>query len=607
MAGDKPGQIELAAAVASLRVRVDALLTSSEKADVPGDVVESAMNEMQALCNELRPLSVVAKEFSTRWKRQKAGLLKKRVAEAEQRLRQASSIQIAQMEAEAENQVTLIHEDFAERRRLVLDKVYRLVEPHFQAVIDDWKSEVQFSDWVNTAMVDAALKEAISKTADWARKEETRIMSIWEQELKLLTVSVHGLDEEEVQAMEKARLARCNLMESTVERQQQDLQAYGNELQGKIANKTKLIVRRAIPREDKERTTPIVANAKRQAKARAVAKKEAEISSQLHVDVAIRYLDEAAAFERARVSAYHTAMQEIGSDLAEQLQNSLVSETEQATLGAKSSKNDTTSTWALASANATATGFPTSQKSPQLQLSATSSMDDDPFEAGIALQNELVGLREKARKMMAEVGRADWRKEILEVADSAVNGLHQTEAALAAGPLQEARVKYPKATRDALAAVDGYAADFSENVVKEFTRMRNVKVALSCSRSKHVREAMQEYEKNSSEMEAVILPAASKLCHEVEVIRQVINASKAGTEKMPIYIIAAAFRRSLLAMYPVLKPLWETAGMSLEEQKRFLKKMSMYLAVEPTIGPLFQAEQQALEATLPAPDWGVAM
>ena len=37
---------------------------------------------------------------------------------------------------------------------------------------------------------------------------------------------------------------------------------------------------------------------------------------------------------------------------------------------------------------------------------------------------------------MAAVGRGDWRKDILDVADGAIDGLRKTEMALAAGPLQ---------------------------------------------------------------------------------------------------------------------------------------------------------------------------
>merc|ERR1719183_637602 len=119
--------------------------------------------------------------------------------------------------------------------------------------------------------------------------------------------------------------------------------------------------------------------------------------------------------------------------------------------------------------------------------------------------------------MTAAVGRGDWRKDILEVADTAIEGLRQTEAALASGPLQTtAGFKPPRNNREALSMIDAHARDFSDSVLKEFTRMRNVKVALSCSRSKHVREAMQQYEYNSGDIEDAIMPAVSKLAHEVE-------------------------------------------------------------------------------------------
>merc|ERR1712100_551757 len=132
--------------------------------------------------------------------------------------------------------------------------------------------------------------------------------------------------------------------------------------------------------------------------------------------------------------------------------------------------------------------------------------------------------------------------------------------------------------------------DFSDNVLKEFTRMRNVKVALSCARSKQVREAMKDYEMHSQQLEDVVLPAVSRLAHEIEVISEVVASSNNGTEKMPVYVIAAAWRRALLATYPVLKRLWETAEIPDSEQKHLIRKVCMTLAVDANMQPLFQEE-----------------
>lgn len=434
-------------------------------------------------------------------------------------------------------------------------------------------------------------------------------MGLWEEELSTMMVAVHGLDEEEIQAMEKARAARCNLMESTVERQQQDLVDFRANQQNQITTMSKIIMRKAQPREEKMQQPQ--ASAKRQARLKVLAKKEAEVAAQQHVDAAVRYLDEAAALERARVSAYHTAMQEIGPELAEQLQDTLVSATELA-----SSKTGGLGAW-MASGT-TSSGLPntfsstrnTAGQGANLGSPASLVSEEEDLDAAAILQNEVVALRERARSMMAAVGRGDWRKDILDVADGAIDGLRKTEMALAAGPLQATTAggnRSSRNTREALSTVDAYARDFSSQALKEFTRMRNVKVALSCSRSKHVREAMQQYEWNSADIEEAIMPAVSKLCHEVEVIREVVHASKNGQERMPIYIIAASFRRSLLATYPALKRLWDAADVSHTDQKSFIRKLAMHLAVEPSLVPIIQAEISSLEATLPAPDWAVAM
>jgi len=233
--------------------------------------------------------------------------------------------------------------------------------------------------------------------------------------------------------------------------------------------------------------------------------------------------------------------------------------------------------------------------------------DDEDMDDATALNREVHNLREKARSMMASVGRGDWRKDILEVADEAIEGLRHTESALAAGPLHASDTKDPRSMQEALNGIDDWSRDFSEIVLKEFTRMRNVKVALSCSRAKHVREAMQQYEWNATEIEESIMPAVSKLYHEVEVVREVIHASKHGKEKMPIYVLAGSFRRSLLATYPALRRLWEAADVPDAERKNFIRKLAMMLAVEPGLVSCFRIETEALEQTLPAPDWAVAM
>merc|ERR1712224_369082 len=103
--------------------------------------------------------------------------------------------------------------------------------------------------------------------------------------------------------------------------------------------------------------------------------------------------------------------------------------------------------------------------------------------------------------------------------------------------------------------------------------------------------------------EDVILPAVSRLAHEVEVIREVCTSSRDGQDQMPVYVIAADWRRALLATYPVLKRLWETAEIPDAEQKHLIRKICMTLAVDIGIQPKFQDEAVALEATLPAPDW----
>lgn len=601
----KRGQVEaLQSGTAALRVKVDALLNATE---APKDVVETVLGELKSMSGDMKPLSAVAIEFRNRWQKQKSQLLEKRKAEVEHHLRQASNAQLGRMEAEADDQMSAMNQDFDQRKQNAHDKIHRGHEQEFHRIVEDWQSEVRYADHVKSSMVDSAISESIAKIKAWARQEETRIMDIWEQELSDMIISVNALDETEIQAMEDSRVARCRLVESSVERQQQDLADFRNSMQDKGVDLSKKIIARAQP--DPSKTPQPGASAKRLQRTRAVAKREVEVVSQLHTDTAVRYLDEAAALERARVSAYHNVMQELGPEFAEQLQEGLMRETE-----AAASKSGLGSNWTAG--GATASGLPgtfsaarqvAGQAPGQSPMAITTFNDADATDEE-KLQNEVAVLREKARSMMAAVGRGDWRKDILEVAEEAIDGLRKTEHALAAGPLEAGGGgKTLRNPRESLSTIEMHARNFSDGVLKEFTRMRNVKVALSCSRSKHVREAMQQYEMNSSDIEDAIMPAVSKLAHEVEVIREVINASKYGQEKMPIYIIAACWRRALLAAYPALKRLWEAADVPDTERKNFIRKIAMYIAVEPSIGPLFQAETSALEATLPAPDWAVAM
>lgn len=607
--GVRRGQIEhMQASAAALRVKVDALLA----ADVaPKDVVDATLSEMRAMLADMKPLAAVSAEFRSRWRKQKTSLLDKRKAEVEGHLRAASNAQIVRMEAEAEDQVEAMHQDFKDRQKSAVEKIHKGHDAVLRSVVEDWLGEVRYADSVRNTMIDGTIQEAINRIKDWALQEETRIMDIWEAELGNMMSAVHTLDDQEIQAMEDSRFTRCRLAESAIERQQQELVDFRQSLQDPIAIASKKIVNRANPDESKiDRGGSL--QSKKAARSKVVAKKEVEMASQLHVESAVKYLDEAAALEKARIAAYNTAMQDLSTEFAEQLQDSLAKETEAAaSKGAK--------IFETAVAQSTPSGLPASfntqrqqagqapvAQGPPIPQNGSFSDDDDPTGAN-ALQMEIYNLRERARSMMAQVGRGDWRKDVLEVAEGAIDGLRRTECALAAGPMQQNNGRTQRNPKDVRAALDTHTRTFSDQVLKEVTRMRNVKVALSCARSNHVREAMQQYELNSHEIEDAVMPAVSKLAHEVEVIRELHNASKLGVEKMPVYIIAACWRRALLAAYPALKTLWDSANITDSERKTFIRKISMHLAVEPSIQPLFQSETQALEATLPAPDWAVGM
>jgi len=592
---DKRDVEHLLAATATLRVRVDALRNAVETgAEVPREVAEATLDEVKSMAAEMKPLAAVASEFRKRWKKQRQSLVAKREAEIEYHLRQGSQAQLARMEAEAEDQMQKISQDFEARRSKTVHDLHAEHESLMTQLVEDWRKEVPGATGVRQYTINEAMSKTIETVAKWALQEEERIMKWWEEELGRMIYTVHTLDEEEMQAMEGAQYARCALMESTVERQQQELKQLRDELQNRIRGMSIQITKRAQPDEQKAAMAAKLRTTKRRG---FIAKREAEIAAQAHVESAVSYLDEAAALERARVSAYHTALAQAGPNLAELLTDQLEKESE-----AAGQRN-----WNLDGTNS---GLPTSMFASTSRVGRADfsssaggqESEDEALEA--SLTAELNTLRERARTMQAQVGRGDWRKEILEVADKSIEGLMQTEAALASGPLHMEK-RSPRSTREALMSIEQHARDFSQSALAEFTRMRNVKVALSCMRSNHVRQAMQRYDIDSMEAEDDCLPAVSRLAHEVEVMREVCYASKHGRERMPVYIIAGAWRRALLATYAVAQRLWSASNVPDAERKDFIRELCCRLAVEPSTAPLFQAETKSLEATLPAPDWSV--
>merc|ERR1719199_952441 len=131
----------------------------------------------------MKPLAAVAIEFRNRWQKQKSQLLEKR-------------------EAEADDQMSAMNQDFDQRKQNAHDKIHRGHEQEFHRIVEDWQSEVRYADHVKSSMVDSAISESIAKIKAWAHQEETRIMDIWEQELSDMIISVNALDETEIQAME---------------------------------------------------------------------------------------------------------------------------------------------------------------------------------------------------------------------------------------------------------------------------------------------------------------------------------------------------------------------------------------------------------------------
>lgn len=564
----------LLASTSHLRVRVEALRRAARTGDLPQEVTDATLQEIRGLADEVRPMWVVAQEFQKRWKHQRTGLLVKREAEIEYHLRQGSEAQLARMEEEAEDQLESMEEEAQRRRRAAAEKLHRTHRDALERIVVAWRRGLPEAKQVKDTSIAEAVAEALDTVCTWALREEGRLLEWWEEELGRMLKMVHHLDQDELNSMEGAQYARCALMESTVERQQHEYDINRSELQNELTAIQRRILWMGSPDDHSPYHAAMSSKVGARRRIQATVR-EVEEAAQMHEDMVLRYVDEVAAWEQSRVNAIHTTMAQALPKLGDMLKDRLVRKLQSIASGNDSYRP------------------PPGRKPPP--------PPDDEAQQRLLL--EIRDLQQEVKIMMGHLGRNDWRRHVQEEAERALDGLRHTEAALVASNMQPERRGggLKSGMAEALRSIEWHSEDLGDRMHAEFTRMRNAKVALSLSRSGRVRAASQRYEWDAVEADEEILPAISRLAHEVEVMRQMASSSKGGERKMPVYMIAACWRRALQACYPVARRLWDASHLSESQRRAFVANLLRIMAVEPTLQDIITTEQKRLEATLPAP------
>merc|ERR1712151_1068405 len=197
----------------------------------------------------------------------------------------------------------------------------------------------------------------------------------------------------------------------------------------------------------------------------------------------------------------------------------------------------------------------------------------------------------------AAVMKGDWeqnRNDLMEVAEAGAEGLQGVESAM------EAQVKVlrapslgdPQAINNAAARLMKHSEDYATTIRNDFVRVRNMKVALCRARAGYAREAQQQHNWEVLEFEDEVLPAISKLAHEAETAVEVGHALKRGVERIPIWVIIGAWRRGIVAAFPILKHMWDGAQIEKAEREKFVSRLFDALLRAP--GAVQQFESQTL-------------
>merc|ERR1719329_329005 len=99
---------------------------------------------------------------------------------------------------------------------------------------------------------------------------------------------------------------------------------------------------------------------------------------------------------------------------------------------------------------------------------------------------------------------------------------------------------------------------YAQCISDEHTRTRNAKVGLVRTRAAHLQDVAARHDWETMELEDDLLPAVSRLAHEVETLREAVFAAECvAGGRPPPPVSASAYRRALSAALPVVRRLWD--------------------------------------------------
>eukprot|EP00929_Paragymnodinium_shiwhaense_P070514 TRINITY_DN35704_c0_g1_i1.p1 TRINITY_DN35704_c0_g1~~TRINITY_DN35704_c0_g1_i1.p1 ORF type:complete len:774 (-),score=255.86 TRINITY_DN35704_c0_g1_i1:66-2387(-) len=213
-------------------------------------------------------------------------------------------------------------------------------------------------------------------------------------------------------------------------------------------------------------------------------------------------------------------------------------------------------------------------------------------------RNEIARLCSQLKETQAALTKGDWvarAKDLKEVADAATVALKGSEAALEAQAkvLGQPTLNDPRGINAVSSRFMKVAEDYSSQIQADFVRVRNMKAALSRARASYARDAQQQHNYQVLEFEDEVLPAVSKLAHEAETAIEVGHAIKRGVDRIPICVIAGAWRRTIAASFPVLKHMWEGAHVEKADREKFVVSLFDVLLRAPGATTLLEQQTTA--------------
>lgn len=494
--------------------------------------------DVRALVATLAPLTDVAAEFQRKWSLRRAELLAPRQAEIERGFAEQSAAELrdieAEVEAEGQGRAAL-----AARGDRLGDACLREV---FASVVRGRSGDA-----------DGAFEAAAARGQDWADREEAVLVGAWEASVARFVRKAHELDEDELTAWEQEHVARREILAARVAERQRSLEVCRDGFGKQLAEAARAIGTDAVEGSGEgfdQATSRSVGGPLEQASGYGTA------AARAHGAAAVEALDVRVAADVQRCEAIAAVGAEAVAQLQARLQQGL------SEVAAAAADEETRDLWQA-----------TRQK---------------------GLANEAISLGAKLRAVQAALAKPDWQRPLAELSERAGIALRQTESAIAVGTAG-ARLLPPSPSnhpdvettdvREAAAMIAKHPEVYAQSVSDELTRTRNAKVGLVRTRAVHLQDVAAKHDWETIELEDDLLPAVSRLAHEVETLREAVFAAEccavgASRRAPPPGVSASAYRRALSAALPVVRRLWEGAGVLEEDRWDFVSRLCDALVLE---------------------------